>query len=336
MAVIVNTDRVERKTLAILRVLAEAREPVGSRFIARELEGRGLSLPERTVRYHLKLLDQRGFTLPWGRDGRVITPQGREELQNARVADKVGLVISRIQLLAFHTTFDPRTRRGRVPINISYFPVAQFELALRAMEGAFPAGLAVSDLVAVAEEGERMGDGTVPPGKVGLATVCSITVNAALLKAGIPVDSRFAGILQIKDSRPHRFVELISYSGSTLDPSEVFIRGRMTDVQGAAKGEGKVLANLRDIPAPCRPAAEAIVSQLQGAGIGGVLALGDHHEGVCQVPVGVGQVGMVLLGGLNPVAAAREAGIEAESRAMAATLDYARLRPFRDLLAARR
>ena len=51
-----------------------------------------------------------------------------------------------------------------------------------------------------------------------LATVCSIVVNGVLLKNGIPMDSKFGGIVQISRGEPLRFVKLIHYSGSSLDP----------------------------------------------------------------------------------------------------------------------
>lgn len=97
----------------------------------------------------------------------------------------------------------------------------------------------------VAEEGESLGEGIIPKGKIGFATVCSAVVTGALLKAGVPMDSKFGGILQIRNRKPLRFAELIYYySGTSLDPSEVFIRGKMTDVSGAAKkGDGKVLGS---------------------------------------------------------------------------------------------
>jgi repressor of nif and glnA expression len=131
-----------------------------------------------------------------------------------------------------------------VPVNISFFPKQRFTEALQSFKGAFKAGLCVSDLVAIAPEGERLGEVLVPRGKVGLATVCSIIINGSLLKANIPIDSRFGGVLQMRNNQPLRFVNLIYYSGTTLDPSEVFIRARMTDVQGVVRGgEGKILAN---------------------------------------------------------------------------------------------
>lgn len=314
---------VERKVVAILRILNDSPEPVGARVIAQRLKDYGVDLGERAVRYHLKIMDERGLTQPVGRDGRLITPAGVEELRSALVGDKVGFVISKIQLLAFRTTFDWERRTGQVPINISFFARRKFEDALKAMRGPFKAGLSVSDLVAVAGEGQRLGEVIVPRGKVGFATVCSIIINGALLKAGIPADSRFGGILQLRNHKPLRFVELIEYSGSSLDPSEIFITSRMTAVgEAARKGQGKILANFREMPAPCRPLAETVISKLRDAGFGGLVMIGEVNEPVCEVPVGLNKVGMILLGGLNPVAAAVEAGIEAENIAMCGLLDY--------------
>ena len=332
MALVYDAREVDRKVLAILRILSGGEGPLGARLIARELERGGINLKERAVRYHLKIMDGRGLTRLWGRSGRLITPQGHEELQNAMVADKVSLVSVRIEHLAFRTTFEPRTRRGLVPVNVSFFPKKDFGRALEAMAPVFRTGLAVSERVAVAEEGEKLGEVAVPRGKIGLATICSILVNGVLLKAGIAVETRFGGILQIKGGRPLRFLELISYSGSSLNPSEVFIQGRMTQVGEAVKGEGIILANFREVPAPCHREAEQLIQELKEVGIDGALAMGGPNEAVCEIPVAVGRVGLVLPGGLNPVAAAVETGIEAENRAMATIMDYSHLRSFWDLL----
>ena len=222
-----DSHEVERKTISILRVLSESSQPLGAKLIARRLKEHGVELGERAVRYHLKLMDERGLTRPLQRrDGREITPLGIEEVNNALVADKVGFVLEKIELLTFRTSFDIERRSGLVPVNVSFFPKKRFAEALQVMKKVFRAGLCVSDLVAVAEEGERLGEALVPEGKVGLATICSLIINGSLLKAGIPIDSRFGGVLQIRNNRPLRFVDLIYYSGSTVDPSEVFIQLR--------------------------------------------------------------------------------------------------------------
>jgi len=322
----------ERKVMAILKVLSESSEPLGSTIIARELESHGFHLSERTVRYHLKITDERGFTRPLGRDGRMITAEGLEELHSALIPEQVGFISERIDLLAFLTTFDPVSRTGQVPINTSLFAKERFGQALEAMRDAFAARLCASDLVAVASEGEKLGDVVVPEGRVGLATVCSATINGVLLKAGIPMDSRFGGVLEIRNSEPRRFVAIINYSGSSLDPSEAYLRARMTQVRDAAtKGTGKILANFREIPAIARPLAEGIFSDLSQAGIHGVLRMGEASQPVCQIPTGLNKVGVIMLGGMNPIAAAEEAGIETENFSESGTLDFERLTSFSKL-----
>jgi repressor of nif and glnA expression len=333
MKPIFNIEDLEKKILLILRILHESPEPVGARIIARRMQDYGVTLSERGVRYHLKMMDVRGLTQLIGRhDGRAITQQGIEEIGNARVRDKIGFAISRIEILAYRTSLDLDRRQGLIPVNISFFPKKVFKKALEMMKPAFSAGIHVSELVGCADEGARLGELTVPAGYVGFATVCSIVVNGILLKSGIPMDSRFGGILQVKDGKPLRFVELINYSGSSLDPSEVFIRGRMTSVRKAAEqGDGKILTNFREIPVPALKLVDKLITDLRNAGIEGVLAIGEIGEPLCQIPVDMNRVGMILYGGLNPVACAHETGIEVENRAMSTVMDYQELQNFWEL-----
>ena len=327
-----ETQDVERKTIAIMRILRGSPEPLGARVIAQSLKEQGIELGERAVRYHLMLMDERGFTESMGRNGRLITQLGLEELESALVSDKVGFVASKIEILAYQTEFDLHKRQGKIPVNISFFPERQLKKAIAIMKGVFQAGVCVSELVAVGRHGEELGGMIVPQGKIGLATVCSIITNGALLKAGVPMDSKFGGILQIKNHMPLRFVELIQYSGSSLDPSEIYITSRMTSVgQVVREGQGKILANFREIPAMCQPVAEKVAAGLKEAHLGGVLMMGEVSKPVCGVPVEVNKVGMILIGGLNPVAAAVESGIEVENRAMTAIMEYEDLVGFSEL-----
>jgi len=323
-------QEIEQKTLLMLRILREVRRPVGARMIARQMSESGVHLSERAVRYHLKLMDERGLTQLIGRrDGRIITDVGIDELDDARVRDKIGFAISRIESLAFKTTFHPGKREGLLPVNISLFRANRFETAREAMQPAFAAGMGVSNLVAVAQSGQRLGNMIVPEGMVGFATVCSIVVNGVLLKNGVPMDSKFGGILQIKNGKPMRFVEIIYYSGSSLDPSEAFIRGNMTSVKSAVEqGGGKILANFREIPAISLELVETLIDDLKQAGIDGMLSRGMISEPICQIPVDMNKVGVILRGGLNPVACAQEMGIEVENRAMSTVMAYSDLKPF--------
>ena len=232
-----ETQDVERKVLAILNTLGDSQEAVGSTIITKRLKGMGIELSERAVRYHLRLMDERGLTrLVDRREGRIITELGQAELKKAMVTHKVGFALSRIEVLAFRTNIDLDKRTGLIPVNVSFFRKDDFNKALKAMKPVFQTGLCVSDLVAVASEGEAVGDLVVPEGKIALATVCSIVVNGALLKAGLPIDSEFGGILQIRNHNPLRFIEIIHYAGSSLDPTI---------------GDGGTHTNIRDGQGSC-------------------------------------------------------------------------------------
>jgi len=328
-----NVEDVERKSLHILKILSESPNPVGSRIIAGRMKDSGLDLSERTVRYHLKFMDQKGLTQLVGRrDGRMITDHGKDELLNARVHDKVSLCSSRLDMLAFKTNFDLSTGQGMTPVNISLFAKDRFNDALNAMKPAFQDQMAVSERVAVAEGGEKLGDVIIPDGKIGLATVCSILINGILLKNGVPVDSKFGGILQVKNGVPLRFVELIHYAGSSLDPSEVFIRGKMTAVKDALdKGDGKILANFREFPVACIPLVMELIEGIRAIGLGGILAVGDIGNPICETAVGVHKAGMILIGGLNPVACAHEQGIDVDNFAMTTVMEFRDMRHVSDL-----
>ena len=322
----------EKKIVSILKVLSESSEPLGSITIARELGRHGVFMSERAVRYHLRITDERGLTQPLGADGRMITPRGLEELRDALAPDQIGFILERIELLAFRTTFDVAKRTGLVAINTSLLEENKLKKALSAMKDAIEADLCVSRLMAVGHAGEKLGDVAIPKGKVGIATPCAATINGVLLKAGIPIESRFGGVLEIENSKPKRFVAIIYYSGTSLDPSEQYIRAKMTRVGDAARtGRGRILANFREAPAAARLVIQEVASGLREAGIGGVYVMGNTSEPVCQIAVGLNRIGLVLLGGLNPIAAAAEAGIEIESVAESGMIDYSQLTEFSKL-----
>ena len=103
---------VERKIISILQILSESQEPLGSITIARELERYGISLSERAVRYHMRLTDERGYTQPLGRDGRMITPLGFEELKLA-LKWRVGrIVVDNFHELAMLAEITGKQRRA--------------------------------------------------------------------------------------------------------------------------------------------------------------------------------------------------------------------------------
>lgn len=317
--------------LAILKILGHHSDIIGSREISRQLKLHGVDLTERTVRYHLKILDERGYTEVFGKEGRRITDKGREELKNGLVTERVGFVISKIETLSYLTTFDLKIMSGDVILNISYFPEDRLDDAKNILTPIFSSPYVMSDRVMLKRGGEKIGDVLIPEGKAGIGTVCSVTINGIFLKAGIPVTSRFGGMVEIREGKPTRFTSLISYDGSSLDPLEIFIKSKMTGVLGAVNdGSGSILASFREIPVVCADEAKKLAEKMNVSGIGGILIIGDPNKPLLEIPVGIDRVGMVVVGGLNPVAAIEESGIATESKAMSTLYEYSNLKKFKE------
>lgn len=305
---------------------------IGSREISRQLRQHGINLTERTVRYHLKILDERGFTKVFGREGRMITPKGKEELMQSLVSKKIGFVISKIENLAYLTDFNLDTMKGNIILNVSFFLEEYFEKALKIMKPVFSSPFVMSDKVVIKKSGEKIGDILVPEKHIGFGTVCSVTINGIFLKAGIPVSSKFGGVLQI-DNEPIRFIALISYDGSSLDPLEIFIRSKMTDVNNAVKKKsGKILASFREIPIVSIDKALYLQKRLKEKNIGGILKIGEPNQSLLEIPVGVDKAGVVIVGGLNPIAALEESGIPCISKAMSTLYEFSNMIYFKDII----
>ncbi len=327
-----SSAEVERKLLAILRILAASDGPIGARAIASQLKADGIELSERTVRYHLRLMDERGLTKNLGEPGRLITDRGRDEIENAGVSDKLGFVISKIDSLAYRATFDMDSKQGQIILNVSFIPRDRFDEALGIMRDVFRAGYSMSELVIARPAGESIGSVAVPQGMMGFGTVCTVTLNSVLLNRRIPVESKYAGLLEIYRDAPLRFTHLVAYAGTAVDPTEVFIEGRMTSARDASLlGRGSILASFREVPGVAEADLRDALDQYRQNGLGGILAVGRPSQPLLEVPVARDRIGLAVVAGLTPVAALIESGIPAQSKAMSTLVDFADLTPVDDI-----
>ena len=322
----------KRKMSAILKVLADAGRPLGSLGIAEELQALGVDLKERMVRNYLRQMDDRKWTENQGRAGREITDLGRAEIAAAVAIDKVGFVAAKVDELAYKTSFDPARLTGSVILNVSSIPASKLAQAHRLINTVLEAGLGMGKFVAVGRSGDEVGGAAVPRGQVAIGTVCSVTLNGVLRLAGIPTSSRFGGLLELEDGQPERFTQIINYDGTTLDPVEIFIKGRMTRVRDAARnGAGTIGASFREIPAAALPEAHKVIKKLERVGLGGVLIVGRPGRPLLDIPVQQGRVGLIVAAGLNPFGAVEEAGIQTTNHAMATLYEFDELIPAAEL-----
>jgi len=295
---------VERKMHAILRVLAEADGPLGSTSIARELQSLGTDLKQRMIRYYLKDLDRLGFTENLGRAGRKITEHGLREFENTAIMEKVGLSAARIDELVYKMSFDLSRATGNVVVNVSRFRAADAKKALDRVAVVTQRRLGMGRLVAVGREGDTLCGFPVAYGELGLGSVCSVTLNGVFRLAGIPMRSRFGGLLELRDCRPLRFTQIIHYEGTTIDPVQIFLKGKMTRVRQAAEtGNGVIGAGFREMPAAAYSEALRVIDRLEQVGLGCVLAVGRPGRPLLDIPVSPGRVSLIVAAGLNALAA---------------------------------
>jgi len=327
------TGKSDRTKAAILKVLHDVDGAAGASRITERLQSMGMNIRPRTVRFYLLQLDKDGMTtFVSRRHGREITEKGREELTRSNVMEKVGFVAAKVDSLGYRMTFTLRKGSGTIITNVAMIGKRDLSRAMMNMEPVFAAGFGMGARLAFVREGEKLGGVVVPRGMVGFGTVCSVTVNGIMLDQRIPVTSRFGGLLEMRNGEAVRFVELIEYGGTTVDPLEAFIKADMTQVAKCARtGEGIIGASFREVPSVALDDVRRIQRSMDVHGLGGILAIGKPNRPLLDIPVGEGRTGMIVIGGLNPIAALHEAGIPIVAQSLAGLEDFAAFVPFKEI-----
>ena len=322
-----------KRRLLILEALKFRTTPVSSATLSAELGMRGADFSERTIRLDLAAMDKDGVTENFGRRGHLITDRGRDELNSAHTVQRIGFLSSKIDAMIYGMDFDLEHHKGTVVVNMTICTADQLAPAIEEISAVFARGFAMGTLVALIPPGEKVGEMTVPKGKLGFCTVCSITLNGILLQHGVPMRSRFGGLLEIRSGRPVRFAEAINYNGTSLDPLVIFIRGGFTNYRSAIhNGNGLIGASFREIPAASHDFAREIAKKSVQSGIGGFLEISSPMGGEFYgIPVNEGCCGAVVIGGLNPVSILVERGNPVLASALSGFLDFKRLFPYTQL-----
>jgi repressor of nif and glnA expression len=322
--------RNDKARAAVLRALSELDGPAGAARIAERLPGMGVRLQPRTIRLYLTELDRDGLTtLSSRRKGRVITELGRAELEHSDVVAKVGFVRGRIDTLGYRMTFRSEADAGSVIANFALVQSRDLSRVFAEIKPVFARNLSMGSRLRLVRGNETLSGRTIPGGYAALGTLCSVTVNGVLMSSGIPVTSRYGGLIEMRQGRPVRFVELMEYSGVTVDPLEMFIRAGMTDVRESVRsGHGVITASFREIPSVALDDARRVFDRLQRAGMGGILMIGRPGQPLLDIPVAEGRTGFIVVGGLNPLAAVVEAGIHCELKSLSGLEEFSRFSTF--------
>ena len=288
----------EHKIIEILRILNDQNKPTGSKLIAQELKNKGFNLGERAVRYHMQILDEKGYTQRMGYSGRQITELGRKKLEKGLIYDQIDFIYSKFEEMIYLTNFNYINKTGDVVVNTS---TIYDEKAFNIIKDVFKSGLCVSPYTNLKADNNK--------DEIQIKTICGTTIDGILLNEGIPTIPLYGGLVKIEDYVPTKFSELISYKKTSVTPLDAFVAPGMTSVIDVMNnGCGTIPANFRLIPSVGRESCINMINKLEKIGIGGVIGVSSEGENMLGIPVPEGMVGVAISGGVTPFCAAQELG----------------------------
>ncbi|MBI4978086.1 MAG: DUF128 domain-containing protein [Spirochaetes bacterium] len=321
-----------KRQIAILDMLKNADGLLTSPIITDALIKSGYDVSERMVRYYLSEMERHGHVDKSGKRGYAINESGLSTLKAEIVVERIGFLSAKIDQMTYRMSFDLTRQTGTVVVNMTLVEPKYLRQYFDMFTEVYRRGYAMGERLIIIKPGEKIGGIIVPPDKIAIGTVCSITLNGVLLKYGIPTNSRFGGLMQIQNRKPVGFVDIITYDGTSIDPLEIFIRSGMTSYIGAiTNGFGRIGASFREFPASSAQTVKKIAKELVAIGLGGFLEIGKANQPLFNIPVNEGRVGAVVIGGLNPVSIFEENGIRVLSQTLAGLIEYERLFHYTEL-----
>jgi repressor of nif and glnA expression len=311
--------KTEHKYIEILRILKDHQEPMGAKRLSEILAERGYVMTDRAVQYYLRYLDTRGFTQKIGNQGRILTETGIAETDSALVEDRIGFVISKLERLAYRSTFDPDTATGDVAYNLSIVPDEILEGVVQTFDKVREAGYSFFHSYSIIDRDPR-----IPSGHSGIITICSITMDGVFQHNGIPVTMAYGGTIRIADKIPVEFVDLIGYQGSTVDPLQLFINSGLTSIGSCIdNGNGVLLANIRQIPGSSWERASDLITRMQNSGFRFPLMMGKGQ--IYNLMTDPSRISLVSCSGMNSIGYASEKGYKLMTEIGAGTIPFSRI-----------
>lgn len=310
--------KTERKCIEILRILKDHDEPIGAKRLSEIMAERGFVLSDRAVQYYLRYLDDSGFTRKIGNQGRLLTEQGLAETDQALVDDRIGFIISKLERLAFRSTFDPATSTGDVAYNLSTIPAERADEVIAAFDQVIDAGCGFFNAYRIIDRHPK-----VPAGHVGFITVCSITMDGVFQHHGIPVKVAYGGTLAVEDRKAIEFTGLIGYRGTTIDPLQLFISSGLTAIQPLVTTRcGVALANIRQVPLPAESQVRDLISEMRKNGF--VLPV-EMGQTVFNVQPDPHRLSIVSYSGMNLIGNCVELGIPIKTEIGAGNIQFSKV-----------
>jgi repressor of nif and glnA expression len=216
-------------------------------------------------------------------------------------------VLSKMMSMMHSVSYDIESNRGNVLVNTGYIDKKYEDDVIDALKECYKSKTVISDRIGIEKDGNQ----------IKINTLCSTTIDGIFLKYGIPIIPYYGGILELGKNR---FIDIIAYGGTSLDPHEVFFN--------RVDGEKTILSGIRKAPMEARDNLIKIVEKLNWTGI---LNIGMPNNDLYGIKVEKGMFGFASIGGMNPFVLIKNKGIPVKIEALHDIKEYSKLIPLKEL-----
>ncbi|OYT40240.1 MAG: hypothetical protein B6U86_04370 [Candidatus Altiarchaeales archaeon ex4484_43] len=318
------TDRTEYE---ILSILDRKNRAVNSAEIEKELRKIGIDISRRRIVQYLEILDDKGFSENLGREGRRISKSGGEEVKKALVHIRPDYIPYKTVKLSSEMTFDIDKRRGSVVANLSIIDENKEENVIKILKEICTKTNWASPFIKIAHSGGILCDYKIPEGKMGLATVSSMTIDGILINNKVYVIPLYCGLVEFNDLKPVRFTVLAPTKGCSFDPLTIFIgQGKSTVCNAIRKTHGLVVADYREYPNTVKDIVINVLKKTVNV-LGGLVIVGKPETSILGISPTSNYGGVSAFGGEILISALEEEEILTDTRTVYSTIDFKELEP---------
>ncbi|EHP85883.1 DUF128 domain-containing protein [Methanotorris formicicus] len=229
--------------------------------------------------------------------------KGRISPQKKKSDVRIKSVLSKMFNSMAKVNYDIDKKDGNVIVNVGYVGKEYYDDVLDILKEAYKKGLGISNRFGIKEE----------DGLIKISTICASTLDGIFSSYGVPIIPCYGGILEVEEDN-ERFIDIISYEGSSLDPHEVFFN--------KVDCETSILAGFREIPMCAR---EDLIDLVKALGWNGIKEIGRPNNEVYGVSVEKNMCGVVTIGGMNPLTMIKEHEIPIKINALHEIVKFSEL-----------
>ncbi len=236
---------------------------------------------------------------------------------------KIRFINHLIEDYALSVSYNPDNNSGLAIYNLSFINESDFEYAVKAFKETYKTGLCINDRIKFLHSGDEIDGIRIPDGRIGVCNLCSLTIDALMIKEGVPHNAIGGGVLEVADGECQRFTSMIKYNHTTVDPTELYISREAVSVSDVINnGTGSVLANVREFHMDAENRVYILFDKLTDVGLTGIIDIGPPNMHILGVPVTPEYQGVVMAGGTNWFAYFQESGYNVRVNAIRGLIEY--------------